>query len=149
MAHTTLPVPEAQIRSLTVTPGLSYGLFNEDLLAEVVSQVQRSSQISSNLAVSRSLGRGGQLLPLPPHPLLVLDRQLFRVAGRTGSAPLPPLAPGVVSASRVERGWLLLPNPRVFGSRSHSLSGPFPAVVCPSTGRPGGTGVRSRGWWKC
>ena len=58
LAHTTLPVPEAQKRSLTVTPGSSSGLFNEELLAEVVSQVQRSSQISSNLAVSRSLGRG-------------------------------------------------------------------------------------------
>ena len=58
LAHTTLPVPEAQRCSLTVTPGSSSGLFNEDLLAEVVSQVQRSSQISSNLAVSRSLSRG-------------------------------------------------------------------------------------------
>ena len=46
LAHTTLPVPEAQRRSLTVTPGSSSGIFNEDLLAEVVSQVQRSSQIS-------------------------------------------------------------------------------------------------------
>ena len=51
LAHTTLPVPESQRRSLTVTPGSSSGLFNEDLLVEVVSQVQRSSQISSNLAV--------------------------------------------------------------------------------------------------
>ena len=58
LSHTTLPVPEAQRRSLTVTPGSSSGLFNEELLAEVVSQVQRSSQISSNLAVLRSLGRG-------------------------------------------------------------------------------------------
>ena len=58
LPHTTLPVPEAQRRSLTVTPGSSSGLFNEELLAEVVSQVQRSSQISSNLAVLRSLGRG-------------------------------------------------------------------------------------------
>ena len=31
---------------------------NEDILAEVVAQVQRSSLISSNLAVSRSLSRG-------------------------------------------------------------------------------------------
>ena len=54
LAHATLPVPEAQKRSLTVTPGSSSGLFNEELLAEVVSQVQRSS----NLAVSRSLRRG-------------------------------------------------------------------------------------------
>ena len=41
-----------------MTPGSSSGLFNEDLLAEVVSQVQRSSQISPNLVVSLSLNRG-------------------------------------------------------------------------------------------
>ena len=58
LAHTALPVPETQKRSLTVTPGSSSGLFNEELLAEVVSQVQSSSQISSNLALSRSLRRG-------------------------------------------------------------------------------------------
>ena len=58
LANTTLTILEAQRRSLTVTPGSSLGLFNEDLIAEVVSQVQRSSQISSNLAVSRSLNRG-------------------------------------------------------------------------------------------
>ena len=57
LSHTTLPVPEAQHRSLTVALGSSNGLFNEDLLAEVVTQVQRSSLISSNLAVSRSLSR--------------------------------------------------------------------------------------------
>ena len=51
-------MPEAQRRSLTVAPGSSSGLFNEDILAEVVAQVQRSSLISSNFAVSRSLGRG-------------------------------------------------------------------------------------------
>ena len=58
LAHTTLPVPEAQRRSFTVAPGSANALFNEGVLAEVVEQVQRSSQISSNLAVSRSLGRG-------------------------------------------------------------------------------------------
>ena len=58
LAHTTLPVPEAQRRSLTVAPGSANALFNEGILAEVVEQVQRSSQISYNLAVSRSLGRG-------------------------------------------------------------------------------------------
>ena len=58
LAHTTLPVPEAQRRSLTVAPGSANALFHEGILAEVVEQVQRSSQISSNLAVSRSLGRG-------------------------------------------------------------------------------------------
>ena len=58
LTHTTLPVPEAQRRSLTVAPGSSEGFFNEDILAEVVAQVQGSSLISSNLAVSRSLSRG-------------------------------------------------------------------------------------------
>ena len=33
-------------------------------------------------------------------------------------------------------GGLLLPDLRVSGGRSHLLSGPYPAVVCPSTGRP-------------
>ena len=58
LAHTTLPVPETQKRDLTVTPGSSSGLFDVELLAEVVSQVQSSSQISSNLALSGSLCRG-------------------------------------------------------------------------------------------
>ena len=58
LTHTSIPVPEAQRRSLTVAPGSSVSLFNEDILSEVVAQVQLSSLISSNLAVSRSLGRG-------------------------------------------------------------------------------------------
>ena len=58
LAHTSLPVPETRKRSLTVTPGSSSGLFDAELLSEVVSQVQSSSQISSNLALSRSLRRG-------------------------------------------------------------------------------------------
>ena len=45
----------------------------------------------------------------------------------------------------VRGGGLLLPGLRVSGGGSHLLSGPFPAVVCPSIGRPGGTGVRSLG----
>ena len=120
LAHTTLPLPEAQRRSLTVAPGSANALFNEGILAEVVEQVQRSSQISSNLAVSRSLGRVGQLLPLPL-PLRDLDLLVILVAGCTGSAPLPPLVSEVVSALRAVRGRLLLPNLRVSGSRSHPL----------------------------
>ena len=58
LAHNTLPVPESQKRSLTTTPGSSSGLFDSELLSEVVSQVHSSSQISSNLALSRSLRRG-------------------------------------------------------------------------------------------
>ena len=58
LAHTTLPVPETQKRDLTVTPGSSSGLFDSELLSEVVAQFHSSSQISSNLALSRSLRRG-------------------------------------------------------------------------------------------
>ena len=58
LSHTSIPVPKAQRRSLTVAPGSSVGLFNEDILSEVVAQVERSSLISSNLEISRSLGRG-------------------------------------------------------------------------------------------
>ena len=58
LAHTSLPVPESQKRSLTTTPGSSSGLLDAELLSEVVSQVQSSSQISSNLALSCSLRRG-------------------------------------------------------------------------------------------
>ena len=58
LAHTTLPVPESQKRSLTTTPGSSSGLFDSELLSEVVCQVLSSSQISSNLALLRYLRRG-------------------------------------------------------------------------------------------
>ena len=108
LAHTTLPVPEAQRRSLPVAPGSANALFNEGILAEVVEQVQRSSQISSNLAVSRSLGRG-RSAPSSSSPL---------TGPRSSSAPL---VPEVVSALRAVRGRLLLPNLRVSGSRSHPL----------------------------
>ena len=145
LAHTTLPVPESQKRSLMTSPGTSSGLFDSGLLAEVVAQVHSSSQISSNLALSRSLRRGRRLRPLPLLLSLVLDFLLSLVAGRTASAQLPPLVREVVSASGVARGGLLLLDLRVSGGRSHLLSGPYPAVVCPSIGRPGGTGVRSLG----
>ena len=36
LAHTSLPVPESQKRSLTTTPGSSSGLFDAELLSEVV-----------------------------------------------------------------------------------------------------------------
>ena len=58
LAHTTLPIPDSQKRDLTVSPGSSSGLFNSSLLAEVISQVQSSSQVSSNLALSRAFHRG-------------------------------------------------------------------------------------------
>ena len=58
LTHTAIPVPEAQRRALMVSPGSESSLFNEEILSVVVAQVQQSSMISSNLAVSRSLGRG-------------------------------------------------------------------------------------------
>ena len=58
LQHTSIPVPEAQRMALTVTPGSGDSLFNDEILGEIVAQVQCSSLISSNLAVSRSLGRG-------------------------------------------------------------------------------------------
>ena len=58
LAHTAIPVPETQRHALTVSPGSESLLFNEEILGVVVTQVQQSSLISSNLAVSRSLGRG-------------------------------------------------------------------------------------------
>ena len=58
LAHTAIPIPETQRRALTVSPGSESLLFDEEILGVVMSQVQQSSLISSNLAVSRSLGRG-------------------------------------------------------------------------------------------
>ena len=58
LAHTEIPVPEIQRRALTVSPGSESLLFDEEILGVVVSQVQQSSLISSNLAMSRSLERG-------------------------------------------------------------------------------------------
>ena len=57
LTHTSIPVPEAQRRSLIWARGSRTGLFDEALLGDVVAQVQRSSLISSNLALLRSFGR--------------------------------------------------------------------------------------------
>ena len=77
LAHTEIPVPETQRRALTVSPGSESLLFDEEILGVVVSQVQQSSLISSNLAMSRSLARG---------------------RGRSSSSPLA--APASAGASR-------------------------------------------------
>ena len=146
LAHTTLPVPETQKRDLTVTPGSSSGLFDAELLAEVVSQVQSSSQISSNLALSHSLHRGRSAPSSSSSPLTGPRLSSF-VRGRPyGKRSSSSSRSGSRKRFRGGKGGLLFPDLRVSGGRSHLLSGPYPAVVCPSTGRPGGTGVRSRGW---
>ena len=53
-----IPIPETQRRALTVSPGSESLLFDEEILGVVVSQVQQSLLISSNLAMSRSLEKG-------------------------------------------------------------------------------------------
>ena len=119
LMHTSIPVLEAQRRSLTVALGSTTGLFNEDILSEVVAQVQCSSLISCNLAVSLLLGRGksrvSSLWISPPRVLLVL-------AGHTGSALHPLLVPEGASALGAVRDRFLLPNLRLSGSRSHPLT---------------------------
>ena len=57
------PTPRFRFRRRSASPSScllvrSLSFFNEDVLGVVVAQVQQSSLISSNLAVSRSLSRG-------------------------------------------------------------------------------------------
>ena len=121
LAHTEIPVPETQLRALMVSRGSESLLFDEEILGVVVSQVQQSSLISSNLAMSRSLERG-----------------------RSRSTSSPVVAPSAAGASRHGqqrrkrssstsrfssrkhsrgvRGRLLLSGLRVSGSRSHHLA---------------------------
>ena len=149
LAHTTLPVPETQKRDLTVTPGSSSGLFDSELLSEVVAQVHSSSQISSNLALSRSLRRGRSTPSSSSSPLTGPRLPSFargRPSGKRSSSSSRSGSRKRFRGGKGGGGGLLLLGLRVSGGRSHHLSGPFPAVVCPSTGRPGGTGVRSLGW---
>ena len=46
LSHTSIPVLEAQRRSLTMAPGSSGGLFNEDILAEVVADLLQPRRLS-------------------------------------------------------------------------------------------------------
>ena len=149
LAHTTLPVPDLQKRDLTVTPGSSTGLFNSSLLSEVISQVQSSSQVFSNLALSRAFRRG-RSTPSSSSPLTGPRLPSFsRGRQSTKRSSSSSRSGGRKRFRGGKGGGLLLPVLRVSGSRSHHLFGPFPAAVCPSIGRPGGTGVRSLGWWRC
>ena len=75
-------------------------------------------------------------------PLLAL---LFRMADRPGSAPLPPMSSWLSALHRGAGGWAPSSGPSGFRKWVPSPSGPFPAVLCPSIGRPGGTGVRRLG----
>ena len=141
LAHTTLPVPESQKCSLTTSPGSSSGLFDSELLSEVVSQVHSSSQISSNLALSRSLRRGRSTPASSSSPLTGPRLPSFTRGKPYGKRSSSSSRTGGRKRFRGSKGGLLLPDLRVSGGGSHLLSGPFPAVVCPSIGRPGGTGA--------
>ena len=145
LAHTTLPVPESQMRSLMTSPGTSSGLFDAGLLAEVVAQVHSSSQISNNLALSRSLRRGRSSQAPSSSPLTGPRLPSFSRGRPYGKRSASSSRSGSRKRFRGGKGGPLLLDLRVSGGGSHLLSGPFPAVVCPSIGRPGGTGVRSLG----
>ena len=122
LMHTSIPVPEAQRRSLTVASGSTTGLFNEDILNEVVAQVQRSLLFHPTWPCLGRWGGGSPVLPPPLRLWIPLPRVLHVLAGRTGSALHPPLAPEGASALGAVRGRLLLPNLWVSGSRSHPLT---------------------------
>ena len=129
LAHTEIPVLESQRRSLTVSPGSEPLLFDEEILGVVVSQVQQSSLISSNLVQQSSLISSN----------LAMSRSFARGRGRSSSSPLAALASAGASRSGQQRrkrsssssrfnsrkrsrgvgGRLLLPDLRVSGSRSH------------------------------
>ena len=132
LAHTTLPVPESQKRDLTVAPGSSSGLFDSELLSEVVAQVHSSSQISSNLALSRSLRRGRSTPSSSSSPLTGPRLPSFARGRPSGKRSSSSARTGSRKRFRGGKGGgVLLLGLRVSGSRSHHLSGPFPAVVCP------------------
>ena len=64
LAHATVPVSQVQKRELTVAPGSSDSLFDQDLLEKVASQVKEDAFVSSSmsmakLAQSGSSGKSG------------------------------------------------------------------------------------------
>ena len=125
LAHATVPVSQVQKRELTVAPGSSDGLFDQDLLEKVASQVKEDAFVSSymsmaKLAQSGSSGKTGRhaasrypfcfriwflRLPVLAFFWWVFGQALgLSCSGWRGQA-LPRR--------------LLLPNLRVSGSRSH------------------------------
>ena len=65
LAHTTVLVSQVQKHDLMVTPGSSKGLFDQDLLERVASQVKEGAFVSSSmcmakLAQSGSSGKAGR-----------------------------------------------------------------------------------------
>ena len=114
LAHTEIPVPETQRRSLTVSPGSESLLFDEEILGVVVSRVQQSLLISSNLAMSRSFARGRGRSSSSP-----LATPASAGASRQGQQRRKRSSSSSRFNSRKAGGRLLLPDLRACGSRSH------------------------------
>ena len=53
LAHTTVLVSQVQKRELTVAPGSSDGLFDQDLLVKVASQVKEDAFVSSSMSMAK------------------------------------------------------------------------------------------------
>ena len=53
LAHTTVLVSQVQKRELTVAPGSSDGLFDQDLLEKVASQVKEDAFVSSSMSMAK------------------------------------------------------------------------------------------------
>ena len=53
LAHATVPVSQVQKRELTVAPGSSDGLFDQDLLEKVASQVKEDAFVSSSMSMAK------------------------------------------------------------------------------------------------
>ena len=125
LAHTEIPVPETQRSALTVSPGSESLLFDEEILGVVVSQLQQSSLISSNLAMSRSLERGrgrSTASPLAASSSAGAFRHGQQRRKRSSSASKFNSRKRSRGGGGGVRGRLLLPDLRVSGSRSHHLA---------------------------
>ena len=53
LAHATVPVSQVQKREFTVAPGSSDGLFDQDLLEKVASQVKEDAFVSSSMSMAK------------------------------------------------------------------------------------------------
>ena len=122
LTRTAIPVPEAQRRALTVSPGSESSLFNEEILSVVVAQVQQSFMISSTLAVSRSLGRG-RGRSSSSSPLVDPSTSGSSRSGKPhGKRSASSSCYGGCKRSRGGKGSAPSSRPSSFRSRSHPLA---------------------------
>ena len=103
LAHATVPVSQVQKRELTVAPGSSDGLFNQDHLVKVASQVKEDAFVSSSMSMAELAQSGSS------------DK-----TGRNAASGAARSASGSGSSrASAEAGVGLLPSLRVAGSGSH------------------------------